>query len=68
MWYQHYKGGCYEWLCEARLEADPSVILVIYRSEDGLIWARPREVFFEKVRHENQLVDRFVEVNKKGDQ
>lgn len=60
MKYRHYKGGIYEIVCEARLEADPDVIMVVYKSEEGLIWTRPREVFFELVQHEGQTVPRFA--------
>jgi len=62
MKYRHYKGGIYEIVCEARLEADPNVILMIYKSEEGLIWARPREVFFEMVQFEGKTVQRFIPV------
>lgn len=60
MRYRHYKGGIYEWLCEARFESDPAMTLVIYRGEDGVVWARPRDVFFEQVDHGGKLVRRFV--------
>lgn len=60
--YRHYKGGLYEVVCEARLEADPSVILMIYRSHNGLIWARPKTVFFETVLHQGQAVPRFAPI------
>ena len=60
MRYQHYKGGLYELVCEARLEADPSVILMIYKSANGLVWARPKDVFFERVQHQGQTVPRFA--------
>lgn len=63
MRYRHYKGGLYEWVCEAKLESDPSVTLVIYRSPEGKTWARPREVFFEKVLYEGKQVDRFVRIS-----
>lgn len=62
MQYRHYKGGIYEWVCEAKLESDPAVTLVIYRSRDGTTWARPREVFFEKVEYEGETVDRFKQI------
>jgi len=29
MKYRHYKGGIYEIVCEARLEADPDVIMMV---------------------------------------
>jgi hypothetical protein len=60
MKYRHYKGGIYEIVCEARLEADPEVVMVIYKSEEGLIWARPKTVFFEQVQYEGQSVPRFA--------
>lgn len=63
MQYRHYKGGIYEWVCEAKLEADPAVTLVIYRSRDGAVWARPREAFFGKVEHEGETLDRFKQIS-----
>ncbi len=63
MRYRHYKGGLYELVCEAKLEADPTVTLMIYRSlSDGQIWARPKTVFFERVEHQGQQVPRFAPV------
>jgi hypothetical protein len=63
MKYQHYKGGLYEIVCEARLEADPDVILVIYRSvAEGGVWARPKQAFFEFVKHQGREVPRFSPV------
>jgi len=63
MKYRHYKGGTYEIVCEAKLEADPKVILMIYKSAEGQIWARPQEVFFETVQYEGQTVPRFAPIN-----
>lgn len=63
MKYRHYKGGMYELVCEAKLESDPEVIMIIYRSHDGMTWARPREVFFELVEFEGRLVRRFEPIN-----
>lgn len=61
MKYRHYKGGVYEFVCEARLEPDPSVTMMVYRSHaDGTIWTRPKEVFFEMVEHEGRQVPRFA--------
>lgn len=59
MRYRHYKGGIYEIVCEAKLEADPKVTLMIYRSDEGLIWARPKDIFFETVQHDGKTVPRF---------
>ncbi|NOT20691.1 MAG: DUF1653 domain-containing protein [Sideroxydans sp.] len=60
MKYQHYKGGVYEIVCEAILESDPTVTMMIYRSHNGSIWARPKEVFFEMVQVEGKEVPRFA--------
>lgn len=63
MRYRHYKGGLYELVCEARLEADPAVTMMVYRSlADGQIWTRPKQAFFEQVAHQGQSVPRFVAV------
>ncbi len=63
MKYRHYKGGIYEIVCEAQLESDPTVIMIVYGSEDGLIWTRPRDAFFEFVQHEGNTVQRFTPIN-----
>lgn len=62
MKYRHYKGGIYEIVCEAKLEADPTVIMMIYRSHDGQTWARPKDVFFEMVQVEGKAVPRFAAI------
>ena len=63
MKYRHYKGGIYEIICEARLESDTEVIMIIYKAEDGAIWTRPRADFFELVHHEGNTVQRFSPIN-----
>ncbi|MDB5910206.1 MAG: hypothetical protein JWP34_4320 [Massilia sp.] len=61
MQYRHYKGGLYELVCMATLEADLSE-MVVYRAADGSIWTRPKEVFFQLVEVDGQLVPRFAPV------
>ena len=60
--YRHYKGGLYELVCEATLEADLTP-MIIYRAHDGSIWARPKSVFFELIEVEGLLVPRFAPVS-----
>jgi hypothetical protein len=60
--YRHYKGGLYELVCEATLEADLTP-MIIYRAHDGSIWARPKSVFFELVEVDGLLVPRFAPVS-----
>ncbi|MFC5462342.1 DUF1653 domain-containing protein [Massilia niabensis] len=62
MQYRHYKGGLYELVCEATLEADLTP-MIIYRAADGSIWARPKTVFFEPVEVDGMLVPRFAPVS-----
>jgi hypothetical protein len=59
MRFRHYKGGLYELVCEAVLEADHTPVIV-YRGEDGRTWARPRDVFFETVEVDGARVPRFA--------
>jgi hypothetical protein len=61
MQYRHYKGGLYELVCMATLEADLSE-MVVYRAADGSIWTRPKAVFFQLVEVDGQLVPRFAPV------
>lgn len=60
MRYRHYKGGIYERVCEATLESDPSVTMMVYRSANGTIWTRPLSVFFEMVTVDGVQVPRFA--------
>lgn len=60
--YRHYKGGLYELVCEATLEADLTP-MIIYRAADGSIWARPKAVFFELVEVDGLMVPRFAPVS-----
>jgi len=62
MQYRHYKGGLYELVCEATLEADLTP-MIIYRAADGSIWARPRSVFFELVEVDGVMTPRFAPVS-----
>lgn len=58
MEYRHYKGGVYELICEATLEADLTP-MTVYRAADGSFWIRPKDVFFEMVEVDGEQVPRF---------
>ena len=62
MQYQHFKGGIYDIVCEAILESDPTVTMVVYRAANGTIWTRSKTVFFELIEHEGKMVQRFTEI------
>jgi hypothetical protein len=59
MRYRHYKGGVYDLVCEAVLEADLTPVIV-YRGKDGITWVRPKDVFFETVEVDGAQVPRFA--------
>jgi len=59
MRYRHYKGGVYEVVCEATLEAD-HVPVVVYRGQDGKTWVRPRDAFFESIEVDGKRMPRFA--------
>jgi hypothetical protein len=61
MRYRHYKGGIYELVCEALLEADHTLVIV-YRGQDGVTWVRPKAVFFETVEVGGARVPRFAPI------
>lgn len=57
--YRHYKGGIYELVCEAVLEADHTPV-VVYRGQDGVVWVRPRDAFHEEVMVDGNTLPRFT--------
>jgi hypothetical protein len=61
MQYRHYKGGLYEFVCEATLESDHTP-LVVYRAANGTVWVRPKAIFFELVEVDGKQVPRFAPV------
>ncbi|CAN5475311.1 hypothetical protein BH11PSE11_BH11PSE11_21220 [soil metagenome] len=62
MQFRHYKGGLYELVCEARLESDPTITMIVYRAADGSIWTRPHDVFFELVNVDGVMLPRFAPI------
>ena len=59
MRYRHYKGGVYEVVCEAIIEADLTAV-VVYRGQDGKTWVRPRDAFFGGVEAAGVRMPRFA--------
>lgn len=62
MQYRHFKGGIYDVICEATLESDPTVTMIVYRAANGAIWTRPRSVFFEEIERDGKITQRFVAI------
>lgn len=58
--YRHYKGGEYEFVALA-IQSEDKSDLVIYRSlKDGKIWARPYDIWSQKVEVEGKKQERFL--------
>ena len=62
MRYKHYKGGIYELVCEATLESDLTA-MIVYRADDGSIWTRPKDVFFQWIDVDGIMTQRFAPIN-----
>ena len=68
--YQHYKGKYYQVLGTARHSETLEELIVykaLYRSKFGLnsLWARPRKMFFQKVKINGKYVPRFQYIGRK---
>jgi hypothetical protein len=60
MIYQHYKGGKYKIIAEAK-DSETLADLIVYQNiKTGETWARPKEMFFGKVEWEGKMMDRFI--------
>ncbi|HWT71518.1 MAG TPA: DUF1653 domain-containing protein [Oxalicibacterium sp.] len=60
MRYRHYKGGIYEFVCAAKLESNPDIVMIVYTAADGSYWTRPESVFFETIEHQGGQIQRFT--------
>ena len=62
MRYQHFKGDFYIIVGWGTLESTKE-LMVIYRKEDSkLVWIRSYTEFFETIKRDGKLVDRFRRV------
>lgn len=61
--FRHYKGGEYEYICEAR-HSETEEYYVVYRPvyKDSGVWIRPRDMFFGEVEIAGVKVPRFEEI------
>lgn len=63
MQFRHYKGGIYNFVCAAKLESDPDVVMIVYTAADGSFWTRPEKVFFELIEHQGKTMQRFTAID-----
>jgi hypothetical protein len=63
--YRHYKGHIYQYLYTAT-HTETAEKLVIYQSEEGKVYARPYDMFFENVELEDGIIKpRFEKISSK---
>ena len=67
--YQHYKGNKYLVLATAKhsetLE-DMVVYASLYENPESQVWVRPAEIFYEKVKYKDKLIERFKYLEKQS--
>ncbi|MGG1363536.1 DUF1653 domain-containing protein [Bacillus velezensis] len=60
--FRHYKGGLYKVIGEV-IHTETEEKLVTYEDQDGVLWARPKEMFFGKVVVDGKEIKRFTKIN-----
>ncbi|WPP27680.1 DUF1653 domain-containing protein [Bacillus subtilis] len=60
--FKHYKGGLYKVIGEA-IHTETEEKVVTYQDQDGVLWARPKEMFFGTVIINAKEVKRFTRIN-----
>ena len=56
--YQHFKGEVYEVIGLAK-HSETLEEMVVYKNEEGDIWVRPKNMFFENVSVDGKEISRF---------
>ncbi|WP_347343178.1 DUF1653 domain-containing protein [Bacillus halotolerans] len=59
--FKHYKGGIYKVIGEA-IHTETEEKLVTYEDHDGVLWARPKDMFFGKVVVDGKEITRFIKI------
>jgi len=65
--YRHYKGGIYTVIGIAT-HSETEEQLVVYKNEEGRLFVRPHDMFFETIEIDGKLVKRFEEIKDKAAQ
>ncbi|WP_316274507.1 DUF1653 domain-containing protein [Bacillus halotolerans] len=59
--FRHYKGGLYKGIGEV-IHTETEEKLVTYEDMDGILWARPKDMFFGKVIIDGKEIKRFIKI------
>lgn len=57
--YEHFKGGRYKVLFEAKDSETTEPVVVYLHLDDGSIWVRPKKMFLEDVDRDGVVKPRF---------
>ncbi|APD21305.1 MULTISPECIES: DUF1653 domain-containing protein [Bacillus subtilis group] len=60
--FKHYKGGLYKVIGEV-IHTETEEKLVTYEDMNGILWARPKDMFFGTVVVDGKEVNRFTKIN-----
>ncbi|KUP32703.1 hypothetical protein AU385_13390 [Bacillus halotolerans] len=60
--FRHYKGGLYKGIGEV-IHTETEEKLVTYEDMDGILWARPIDMFFGTVVVDGKEIKRFTKIN-----
>ena len=63
--YEHYKGTKVKILAEGFHSETLEPLIIYLHLEDGVVWARPRKMFLEKVKLGNKKIQRFKKIKTK---
>jgi len=60
--YRHYKGTKVKVLFEAKHSETQESLVIYIHLEDGVIWARPKEMFLENITKDGKEIERFQKI------
>jgi len=63
--YKHYRGTKAKVLWEGYHSETLEPLVFYMHLEDGVVWARPKKMFLEKVKVNGKFVPRFKKINQK---
>ena len=63
--YEQYKGTKVKILAEGFHSETLEPLIIYLHLEDGVVWARPRKMFLEKVKLGNKKIQRFKKIKTK---
>jgi hypothetical protein len=58
--YQHFKGGIYIKLCEAKHSENNETLVIYVCAVSGEIYARPKAMFYDQIVREDYTGPRFM--------